>query len=100
MRITTGAPVRPLGQVAREAGITRRTYRAAIDEGLIEPVTTRVGRGGGQAVTVEDAALIIAVAAAALLLGVAFVTLLRIVRASGATVRPGGVLDLGTVKLH
>lgn len=75
-----------LTDITRTTGIPRSTIQGAIVRGVITPTGVRRGHGGSLTFTKEDAALIIAAAALALLLGVAFVTLLRTMKEAGAQV--------------
>jgi hypothetical protein len=79
-----------LADVQRAAGLSRGAVRAAVDEGLVTPTPVRMGpgQGGGYTVTLDDALLLVACAALALAAGVAFVTMLRVLRSSGATIDP------------
>jgi hypothetical protein len=81
----------PIGQVAREHGITRTAYRSAISAGLITPAD-RGGRGyrGGFRITQEDAVLLITAAAVAALVGITLCLALRVIRETGGHITPDG----------
>ena len=81
----------PIGQVAREHGITRTAYRSAISAGLITPAD-RGGRGyrGGFRITQEDAVILITAAAVAALVGITLCLALRVIRETGGSVTPDG----------
>lgn len=91
LRVTDGLVDLP--EVVRVSGLPRRALRTAMDDGLITPTDVRrgQGRGGSYTFTVEDALFVIAVAALALAAGVAFVTMVRAMKASGAQLGPDGI---------
>jgi hypothetical protein len=79
--------------VLRVGGISADSLRRSIDQGLVTPTDKRVGagRGGGRTITVDDALLLLAVAALAVAAGIAFTTMLKAVRAAGGQVSGAGV---------
>jgi hypothetical protein len=80
-----------LPEVQRAAGISREALRIAIDDGLVTPTPVRVGRGrngGAYTFTKEDALLLAVCAVMALAAGIAFITMLRVLRSCGAQVNP------------
>jgi hypothetical protein len=86
----------PVADVVKTAQCSRASIDAATRNGLI-PVIGSGTRGKIRHVTLEDALLIIAVAALAAAAGLAFGALLRAMRAAGATVSPAGItLPAGT----
>jgi hypothetical protein len=81
----------PLPEVQRVAGIPRSTLRCALDDGLVELAGHVKGPGRGRpagALTVDDVLLLVACAALAYAAGVAFVTVLRTMRETGAALDP------------
>lgn len=86
----------PLVDVVNTAQCSRASIDVATRNGLI-PVIGQGGRGKVRHITLEDALLIIAVAALAAAAGLAFGALLRAMRAAGATVSSAGItLPAGT----
>lgn len=77
-----------LPDLVRVSGVPRTAFRTAVEEGLITPSPVRRGRGRGGAITFtkEDAMFLLAVAALAALAGIAFVTMLKAMKQTGAQV--------------
>lgn len=75
-----------LPDLVRVSNLTRETLRAVVDEGLVTTSPVRRGRGRGGAITItkEEAIFLLAVAALAIESRVAFATLLRAMKGSGA----------------
>ena len=78
-------------EVVAASGLTYAAVRKAIGEGLVTPTPVRRGHGGAKTLTVEDATLILIAAGIALAAGIAFVTILKVIRETGGTVGPTGV---------
>lgn len=82
-----------VSDVLRAGAISPDSFRRTVDAGLITPTEKRVGagRGGGRTITVDDALLLLAVAALAVAAGIAITTMFRAVRAQGGTVTGGNI---------
>lgn len=81
----------PLSDVVRTAQCTRASIDVATRNGLI-PVVKYGGRGNARHITLEDALLIVGVAALAIAAGMAFGALLRAVRETGGQITPQGIV--------
>ncbi len=79
-----------LSDVGKTAQCPYSTIQWAARSGLIE-VERQGGQGNARWVRVEDALLIVAVAALAVAAGLAFASLLKAVKDSGARVSPEGL---------
>jgi hypothetical protein len=80
----------PLAGLARRANLTRKQRQEVLEAGLVTPLG-RMGRGGGYAISQEDA---VRLAAAALLVvggTVALVTILKFLSEHGASIGAAGV---------
>ena len=80
----------PLPDVARSAATSYDNVHHAVRTGVI-PVQRVAGRGGTRRIAVDDALMIVAVAALALACGLAFNALLRSVVKAGGRVTPEGL---------
>lgn len=91
LRVTDGLVDFP--EVIRASGLPRHVLRTAMDDGWIVPTSVRrgTGRGRTQTLTVEDALFVLAVAALAVAAGVAFVTLMKTLKTTGAQLGPDGI---------
>lgn len=93
--MTTNLPVADgvvrLPDAARAAGVSKATLRIAIEDGLIQPTPIR-RRHNTRTIRLEDALLLIAVASLAAAAGIAFLSMLRTLRQTGAELRPEGVV--------
>jgi hypothetical protein len=87
-RVTEGTV--PLSDVMKTAKCSYASLDVATRNGLI-PVVRQGGRGNARHITLDDALLIIAVAALAVAAGLAFGAMLRAVRDTGATITPAGL---------
>lgn len=87
----------PLADVAKTAACSYVSIDAAARSGLID-VERQGGQGNARWVRVEDALLIVAVAALAVAAGLAFGALLRAVRSTGAHVTPEGLTIPVTIR--
>ena len=87
----------PLADVARtveaQTGCTYASLNHAARQGLIDVQSKggRDGRGNARRITVEDALLVLAVAALAVAAGMAFGHMLKAMKSSGAQVTPAGL---------
>lgn len=88
-RVTDGT-VR-LAEVARTAQCTMASIDYATATGLVN-VIRKGGRGNARHVSLEDALLIVGVAALAVAAGIAFGMLLRTIRDTGGKVTPQGIV--------
>jgi len=80
-----------LPEVQKVTGVSRGALRTAIDDGLITPTGVRKGKGrggGAYTLTAEDAVFLAACAALAIAAGIAFVTMVKAMRATNAQVNP------------
>lgn len=80
----------PIPDVVRTAQCSRASIDVAIRNGLI-PVARQGGSGNARHITLDDALLIIAVAALAVAAGLAFGAMLRAIRTTGGTMGPQGL---------
>lgn len=80
----------PLPDVARSADVSYFNVNHAVRTGLI-PVQRVGGRGGTRRISVDDALMIVAVAALAVAAGLAFNILLRSVVETGGRITPEGL---------
>lgn len=78
-----------LPALAKEAGITTMALWSATNEGLITPAGRK--RHNTMAFSREDAILVIFVAGLAIAAGVAFVTVLRVIKVNGGTLKGGAI---------
>lgn len=76
-------------EVARAAGLPRYDMRKVEVAGLIQPVG-REGTGGRPVVTHDDALFLLHAALLAVAAGLALVSVVRVLRQSGASLGPGG----------
>lgn len=81
----------PLADVLRSANLTRSSAEYALSNGLL-PVVRQGGRGNARHITLEDALLIVGIAALAIAAGMAFNSLFRAVRETGGQVTPQGIV--------
>lgn len=79
-------------EVARTAGIPRGWVRVAVDSGAVPEATRGDNRGRPVMLTRQDALLIVAAAALVAVTGIALVTVIRLLRESGAQLGPDGLL--------
>lgn len=87
----------PLHELAHEVGMGRGALHYAVKNGVITP-SERKGRHGRHLVTWGEALLLVAAALLAASLGLAIVTALRGLKATGAAPAPSGVvIPLGGV---
>lgn len=85
--------VATFSDVQRLAGVSRGALRTAVKTGQLVPTEIRKGpgRSRGYTLTWEDALLVIACSLAAMAAGVAFNSMLRILRTLGTRVDPAAV---------
>jgi hypothetical protein len=81
----------PIADVVKTAQCSFASIDVATRNGLI-PIARRQGKGNRRYVTLEDALLIMGVAALAVAAGIAFGALLRAVRETGGQVVPQGLM--------
>lgn len=81
----------PLADVVKTAPCTRASIDYAAQNGLI-PVVRQGGHGNARHISVEDALLIMGVAALAVAAGIAFGVLLRAFKETGGRVVPQGLM--------
>lgn len=80
----------PLADVAKTAQCSYMALDGAVRSGLID-VARQGGRGNARHIRLEDALLIVGVAALAIAAGMAFTSLLRAIKSTGAQVTPQGL---------
>lgn len=80
----------PLADVVRTAQCSRASIDVAVRSGLVD-VARQGGRGNARHLRVEDALLIVTVAALAVAAGIAFGALLRAVTSTGGGMTPQGL---------
>jgi hypothetical protein len=88
-RVTDGTV--PLADVVRTAQCSRASIDYAASTGLVS-VVRKGGRGNARHISLEDALLIVGVAALAVAAGLAFGILLRTIRDTGGKVTPAGIV--------
>lgn len=88
-RVTDGTV--PLADVMKTAQCTRASLDVATRNGLI-PIVRYGGRGNARHITLEDALLVVGVAALAVAAGLAFGALLRAIRDTGGQITPQGIV--------
>lgn len=81
----------PLADVVKTAQCTRASIDVATRNGLI-PVVRYGGKGNARHITLEDALLIVGVAALAIAAGIAFGALLRAVKDTGGRITADGIV--------
>lgn len=81
----------PLSDVLRSANLTRSSAEYALSNGLL-PIVRQGGRGNARHISLEDALLIVGIAALAIAAGMAFNSLFRAVRETGGQVTPQGLV--------
>jgi hypothetical protein len=81
----------PVADVVREAGVSREDVRTVERKGWIEPAG-RKGQGGAHLLTHDDAMFLLGAAIIAVAAGLAVVTMVRVLRETGAMPGPAGMV--------